>query len=96
MFSSSTAAAAILVPVIIALAQDLGADAWLFTAPAAFATNFGFIVPIQAGVHLISHSAGHYSGKDMAKGGVILTLAAILVMGGVILLMGRLTGLYRF
>jgi len=96
MFSSSTAAAAILVPVIIALAQDLGADAWLFTAPAAFATNFGFIIPIQAGVHMISHSAGHYSGKDMVKGGVILTLVSILVMGGVILLMGRLTGLYRF
>lgn len=95
IFSSSTAAAAILIPLIIALAQDLGADPWLFTAPAAFSTNLAFIVPTQATAHLVSYSAGHFSSKDMAKGGVFLTLVAVLVMGGVVLLIGRLTGLYR-
>jgi sodium-dependent dicarboxylate transporter 2/3/5 len=96
IFSSSTAAAAILVPLVIALAQDLGADPWLFTAPAAFAVSIGFILPVQAGVHLVSYSAGHFSGRDMARAGVVFTLVAVLVMAGVMLLTGRLTGLYRF
>jgi sodium-dependent dicarboxylate transporter 2/3/5 len=96
VFTSSTAAAAILIPLVIALAQDLGVDPWLFAAPAAFASSIGFILPVQAGVHLVSYSAGHFSGRDMAKVGVIFTVVAVVVMSAVILVLGRLTGLYRF
>jgi sodium-dependent dicarboxylate transporter 2/3/5 len=95
MFTSSTAAAAILVPLVIALAQDVGANPWLSAAPAAFATSIAFTMPVQAGVHLVSHTAGHYSGRDMAKAGVIFTVAAAVLVAVTILLMGGLTGLYR-
>jgi sodium-dependent dicarboxylate transporter 2/3/5 len=95
MFSSSTAAGAILIPLVIVLAQDLNVDPWLFTAPAAFAINLAFILPTQAAVHMISYSAGYFSSKDMAKSGLLLTLAGVLVVSGVVLLIGRLTGLYQ-
>ena len=82
-------------PLIIVLAQDVGVDAWLFTAPAAFALNLAFIVPAQAAAHLVSYSAGQFSTQDMAKGGILLTLVAACVVGGVVLVVGATTGLYR-
>lgn len=96
MFSSSTAAGAILIPLVIVLAQDLDVDPWLFTAPAALAINLAFVLPAQAAVHMISYSTGHFSSRDMARSGLLLTLAGVLVVGGVVLLVGRLTGLYQF
>jgi len=95
LFSSSTAAAAILMPLIIVLAQDLGLDPWLCTAPAAFAVNLAFIFPAQAAAHLVSYSAGQFSTQDMARGGIPLTLVAAWVVGGVVLIVGAATGLYR-
>jgi len=95
LFSSSTAAAAILMPLIIVLAQDLHIAPWLFSAPAALAANLAFIFPAQAAVHLVSYSAGQFTTQDMAKGGILLTLVAACVLGGVVLILGAATGLYR-
>jgi len=94
LFSSSTAAAAILVPLIIALGQDLGTDPWLMAAPAAFATNIAYTLPVQAAVHLIPYSLGHFSVGDMVRVGLPLTIAAVVVVGVSIIVVGRLTGLY--
>jgi sodium-dependent dicarboxylate transporter 2/3/5 len=95
LFSSSTAAAAILIPLIIVLAQDLGIDPWLCTAPVAFSVNLGFIFPTQAAAHLVSYSAGQFSTHDMVRGGIPLTLVAAWIIGGVVLIVGAATGLYR-
>lgn len=82
-------------PLIIVLAQDLGIDPWLFTAPAAFAVNIAFVFPAQATAHLVSYSAGQFSTQDMAKGGIPLTLVATGIVGAVVLIVGAATGLYR-
>ena len=95
LFSSSTAAAAILIPLIIVLAQDMGIDPWLFAAPAAFSLNLAFVFPTQAAAHLVSYSAGQFSAQDMAKGGILLTLIAFGILGAVVLIVGAATGLYR-
>jgi sodium-dependent dicarboxylate transporter 2/3/5 len=95
IFTSSTSAAAILVPLIIALAQDLGADPWLFAAPVAFATCAGFIMPFQAASNVVTYSAGHFSIKDMAKAGIVFTVLVAVVIAAVMLLVGSVTGRYR-
>lgn len=96
IFSSNTAAAAILIPLLIAMAQGLGLDAWAFTAPAVFAVNLAFALPAQAAINLTSYSTGYYSARDMLKAGLPLTLAGALILGGVILVVGWLTGRFIF
>ncbi len=92
LFSTASSATAILLPLIISLAGDLGADAWLFTAAAVFAINIAFILPIQSACNLISHATGYFSAKDMIKGGVPLTLVGGAVIVAVVLLAIRLSG----
>ncbi len=92
LFSSNTAAAAILIPLLIAMAQGLGLEAWAFTAPAIFAANLAFALPAQAAINLTSYSAGAYSTRDLLKAGLPLTFVAVFVLGGVLLGVGWLTG----
>ena len=67
---------------------------WI-SEPLPFAVNLAFIFPVQAAAHLVSYSAGQFSTQDMAKGGILLTLVAACIVGGVVLTVGATTGLYR-
>jgi sodium-dependent dicarboxylate transporter 2/3/5 len=92
LFSSSTAATAILIPLVIVIGQDLQMDPWLFAAPAAFAINLAFILPTQAATHMVAYSAGYFSSKDLARGGALFTLIAVPVILGAIFVIGELAG----
>jgi len=76
MFSSNTVAAAIITPILVALAHDLHLDAWSVVAPAAFAATMGFVLVSQGPTTIIPYGAGYFSIKDMAKAGVWMTAAA--------------------
>jgi len=76
MFSSNTVAASIITPILIALAADLHLDAWTIVAPAAFSATLGFILVSQGPTTIIPYGAGYFSIKDMAKAGVLMTIAA--------------------
>jgi sodium-dependent dicarboxylate transporter 2/3/5 len=76
MFSSNTVAASIITPILVALAADLHFDAWTIVAPAAFAATLGFILVSQGPTTIIPYGAGYFSIKDMAKAGVLMTIAA--------------------
>jgi sodium-dependent dicarboxylate transporter 2/3/5 len=78
MFSSNTVTATIIVPILIALAADLGLDTWALVAPAGFASSLAFILVSEGPTTIIPHAAGYFSIKDMAKAGVLMTLAAAL------------------
>ncbi len=76
MFSSNTVTATIIVPILIALAADLGLDTWALVAPAGFASSLAFILVSEGPTTIIPHASGYFSIKDMAKAGILMTMAA--------------------
>ena len=76
LFSSNTVTASIIVPILVALAQDLGLDVWTVVAPAAFASSLAFILVSEGPTTIIPYSSGYFSIKDMAKAGVVVTVMA--------------------
>jgi sodium-dependent dicarboxylate transporter 2/3/5 len=76
LFSSNTVTASIIVPILVALARDLGLDVWTVVAPAAFASSLAFILVSEGPTTIIPYSSGYFSIKDMAKAGVVVTVIA--------------------
>ena len=93
-FSSNTVTGTIIIPLLIALATDLGINPWLICAPAAFTSSLAFILVTETPTNVIPYSAGYFSIKDMAKAGIVMTFAAALCVGISILIFGRLIGQY--
>ena len=76
LFSSNTVTGAIIMPILIALAQDLGLDVWTVAAPAAFTSSLAFILVTESPTNVLPYSAGYFSIRDMARVGVVMTVAA--------------------
>jgi sodium-dependent dicarboxylate transporter 2/3/5 len=76
MFSSNTVTAGIIIPILVALATDLGLDVWAIVAPAAFTSSLAFILVSEGPTTIIPYASGYFSIKDMAKAGMVMTLAA--------------------
>ncbi len=86
MFSSNTVTASIIMPILVALALDLGVDAWSIAAPAAFTSSLAFILVSEGPTTIIPYSAGYFSIREMAKAGIWMTLfAAVCVAASVAL-----------
>ena len=88
LFSSNTVTGSIIMPILIALAQDLGIDPWTIAAPAAFTSSLAFILVTESPTNVIPYAAGYFSIRDMAKAGVLMTLAAALCVTASIALVG--------
>ena len=78
LFSSNTVTGSIIMPILIALAQDLGIDPWALA----------FILVTESPTNVIPYAAGYFSIRDMAKVGVLMTLAAALCVTTSIVLVG--------
>ena len=76
LFSSNTVTGTIIIPLLIALAQDLGLEPWAIAAPAAFTSSLAFILVTESPTNVLPYSAGYFTIRDMAKTGVWMTLAA--------------------
>ena len=76
LFSSNTVTGIIVMPLLIALAQDLNLDVWIIVAPAAFTSSLAFILVTESPTNVLPYSSGYFSIRDMAKVGVPMTLAA--------------------
>ncbi len=76
LFSSNTVTGAIIMPILIALAQDLGLDVWAVAAPAAFTSSLAFILVTESPTNVLPYSAGYFSIRDMARVGIVMTVAA--------------------
>ena len=76
LFSSNTVTGAIIMPILIALAQDLGLDVWTVAAPAAFTSSLAFILVTESPTNVLPYSAGYFSIRDMARVGIVMTVAA--------------------
>src|SRR6185436_17552874 len=76
LFSSNTVTATIIIPILVALATDLHLDPWTTVAPAAFTSSLAFILVSEGPTTIIPYSSGYFSIRDMAKAGVLMTIAA--------------------
>ena len=89
LFSSNTVTGSIIMPILIALALDLGVDVWTLAAPAAFTSSLAFILVTETPTNIVPYSAGYFTIRDMAKAGVWMTVGAaacvalsVVVVGG--------------
>lgn len=92
--SSNTVTGTIVIPIIIALAQNLGLPVLAITLPAALTSSLAFILVTSTPTNVIPYSAGYFSISDMAKAGSVLTVVSSLIVAGTIFVIGTITHLY--
>ena len=92
LFSSNTVTGSLIMPILLALAIDLGLDPWTIAAPAAFTSTLAFILVTESPTNVLPYSAGYFSIRDMAKVGIWMTLAAATCVTASITIVGLFTG----
>ncbi len=93
-FSSNTVTGTIIIPIMIALAQNIGVPALTIALPAALTASLAFILVTSSPTNVIPYSAGYFSIRDMAIAGVVMTVIASVLVAVAIFVMGGLTGVY--
>ena len=76
-FSSNSVTGAVVMPLIIALALDVGVNPWVLAGPAGIASSMAFIMVTSSPTNVIPYSSGYFSIKDFAKVGILMTVVAI-------------------
>jgi solute carrier family 13 (sodium-dependent dicarboxylate transporter), member 2/3/5 len=92
--SSNTVTASIMIPIMITLAGAVGLDALTVTMPAALTASMAFIMVTSTPTNVIPYTAGYFSIRDFALGGLIVSLVSAPIVAAVIYGVGMLTGLY--
>lgn len=85
MFSSNAATASLVIPTLISLhAGSAGqTSVWQFVAPAALSGSLSIILVTSCPVNLMAYRGGHFSVRDMAVAGLVMAIAAGLVIAAV-------------
>jgi sodium-dependent dicarboxylate transporter 2/3/5 len=76
LFSSNTVTSTIIIPILVALAESLNIEVWSLAGPAAFTSSLAFVLVTEGPTTVIPYSSGYFSIRDMAKAGIIMTVAA--------------------
>lgn len=76
MFSSNTATASIVMPVVLAAINGVAVGPWEFLAPAAMAAPLAFILVTSAPANLVFHDSECFSVRDMVVVGIPMTIIA--------------------
>ena len=74
---SNTAVSALLLPIMAVLGSATELDPILFMAPVAFATSYGFMMPVGTPPNAIAIGSGHVSIKQMVRYGLPFDLICI-------------------
>jgi sodium-dependent dicarboxylate transporter 2/3/5 len=77
---SNTAAAATFLPVLAALAVDLGQPPMVLAAPAALAASCAFMMPVATPPNAIVFGSGHVSISQMVRAGLVLNLVFVVLV----------------
>ena len=93
-FSSNAVTATIIIPIMIALAVNIGAQPLSITMPAALTSSMAFILVTSSPTNVIPYSAGYFSIRDMAAAGFVMTAVASIIVSATLYLIGKTTGLY--
>jgi len=94
VFSSNTVTATILIPLIIGLGKSLQMDVTAITLAAGLTSSLAFILVTTTPTNVIPFNAGYFSIKDMAKAGLVLTVAASFVIALTFMVIGHLRGAF--
>ena len=92
LFASNTVTGTIIMPILIALAQDIGVSVWTIAAPAAFTSSLAFILVTESPANVVPYSSGYFSIGDMARAGALMTVAAAVCVTIAVLGVGLLVG----
>ena len=82
-FSSNTASAALLIPLILGATQGSGLTtsvATQLTMAAALGASFGFMLPVSTPPNAIVYGTGKLKLKDMIKSGIIFDFSGLLLI----------------
>jgi sodium-dependent dicarboxylate transporter 2/3/5 len=78
--TSNTASANIVVPVVMAVSTQIGADALSLGLAATAACTFGFMLPVSTPTNAMAYATGHVSQRQMIRYGIVLDLIGIVAL----------------
>lgn len=79
--TSNTATAALLMPLMAAVATGADVDPRLLMVPAAISASFAFMLPVATPPNAIVYGAGRFTTRQMAREGLALNLLGVVVVG---------------
>jgi sodium-dependent dicarboxylate transporter 2/3/5 len=88
-FTSNTASANMVVPVVIALARATGNDPLPAALAATFAASLGFMMPVSTPCNALVYGSGRVPLKAMMASGAVIDVAGTLVVTAAMLIAGR-------
>lgn len=92
-FSSNSVTGAVVMPLIIALAMDIGMNPWVLAGPAGIASSMAFIMVTSSPTNVIPYSSGYFRISEFAKVGVVMTIIAICCVTLSVSIFGRFAGM---
>jgi sodium-dependent dicarboxylate transporter 2/3/5 len=79
-FTSNTATANILMPILAATAKANGMDPALLMIPATFSNSLAFMMPVGTPPNAIAYGSGHVRIADMVRAGFVLNLIGAVIV----------------
>jgi sodium-dependent dicarboxylate transporter 2/3/5 len=79
-----------MMPIAAALANSVGQPPVLLMLVAGFASSTGFMLPVATPPNAIVFGSGMISVRQMARGGILVDIAGVLLIVAVIALLGPL------
>lgn len=92
--SSNTVTATVIMPIMLAFAQQNNISVLGAALPAMMSMSLGFILVTSTPTNIIPYSTGWFSVADMARAGTVVTLAGAVLLSAIINLVGMATGIY--
>ncbi|MFM8733653.1 MAG: SLC13 family permease [Pirellulales bacterium] len=92
-FTSNTASATMIVPVVIAIGAHTGGDNLVAALAATFACSLGFMMPVSTPCNALVYGTGRIPLRAMMRSGVVLDVVGAFVIVGVLLAFSRLAGI---
>ena len=87
-FASNVASIQLVLPILIAFQKELQLSPLLLMLPATLAASLGFMLPVATAPNTIVFGSRKIEVKDMAKAGIIMDIAGVLVITALVLLLG--------
>jgi sodium-dependent dicarboxylate transporter 2/3/5 len=78
--TSNTAAANMVIPVVMAVTAQVGGDAVMLGLAATAACTFGFMLPVSTPTNAMAYGTGYVSQRQMIRHGVVLDIIGILLL----------------
>ena len=78
--TSNLATTATFLPVVAAVAIELGVDPMLLAVPVTLAASWAFMLPIATPPNAIVFGSGHITIPQMARSGLVLNLIGVVLL----------------